>query len=45
MRVNEAAVALLKKEKERAYILLRSVISADNNRKALELYNRYFIKK
>jgi tetratricopeptide (TPR) repeat protein len=45
MRVNEAAIALLKNEKERAYILLRSVISADNNRKALELYNRYFIKK
>jgi tetratricopeptide (TPR) repeat protein len=45
MIVNEAAIALLKKEKEKAYILLRSVISADNNRKALELYNRYFIKK
>ena len=45
MRVNEAAIALLKNEKERAYILLRSVISADNNRKALNLYNRYFTKK
>jgi len=45
MKVNEAAIALLKNEKERAYILLRSVISVDNNRKALQLYNRYFIKK
>ncbi len=45
MKVNEAAIALLKNENERAYILLRSVISADNNRKALNLYNRYFTKK
>jgi tetratricopeptide (TPR) repeat protein len=45
MKVNEAAIALLKKEKERAYLLLRSVISVDNNDKALQLYNRYFIKK
>ncbi len=45
MRVNEAAIALLKNEKERAYILLRSVISTDNNSKALKLYNRYFTKK
>jgi tetratricopeptide (TPR) repeat protein len=44
MKVNEAAIALLKKEKERAYLLLRSVISVDNNDKALHLYNRYFTK-
>ena len=45
MKVNEAAIALLKNEKERAYILLRSVISVDNNEKAYQLYNRYYIKK
>ena len=45
MKVNEAAIALLKNEKERAYILLRSIISVDNNEKAQLLYNRYFIKK
>ncbi len=45
LKVNEAAIALLKNEKERAYILLRSALSVDNNRKALQLYNRYFIKK
>ena len=45
MKVNEAAIALLKNEKERAYILLRSVLSVDNNEKASRLYNRYFIKK
>jgi tetratricopeptide (TPR) repeat protein len=45
MKVNEAAVALLKNEKERAYVLLRSVLSVDNNDKAQQLYNRYFIKK
>jgi len=45
MNVNEAAIALLKNEKERAYILLRKAISADNNSNAILLYNRYFIKK
>ncbi len=45
MKVNEAVIALLKNEKERAYLLLRTVISVDNNEKASELYNRYFIKK
>ncbi len=45
MKVNEAAAALLKNEKERAYILLRSVLSVDNNDKAHKLYSRYFIKK
>lgn len=45
MKINEAAVALLKNEKERAYVLLRSVLSVDNNDKAQQLYNRYFIKK
>lgn len=43
MIVNEAAIALLKNEKERAYILLRSVLSADNKNASL-LYNRYFNK-
>jgi len=42
MIVNEAAVALLKNEKERAYILLRLVLTADNNEKAGKLYNRFF---
>lgn len=45
LKVNEAAIAMLKNEKERAYLLLRSVLSADNNGKALIFYNRYFIKK
>ncbi len=45
MKLNEAIIALLKKEKERAYILLRSIISVDNDKKASELYNRYFNKK
>jgi len=45
MKVNEAAIALLKKENERAYILLQSVRSVDNNVKASLLYNRYFKKK
>ena len=34
--------ALLKNEKERAYILLRLVLTADNNEKAGKLYNRFF---
>jgi tetratricopeptide (TPR) repeat protein len=44
MRINEAAVSLLKNEKERAYVLLRSVLTVDNNEKADKLYNRYFSK-
>jgi Tfp pilus assembly protein PilF len=45
MRINEAAIALLKNEKERASVLLRNVLSVDNNNKGLQLYRRYFIKK
>ena len=44
IKLNEAAIALLKNEKERAYILLRSVLAADNDEKAYQLYNRYFKK-
>ena len=44
IKVNEAAVALLKNEKERAYVLLRSVLTADNDEKAAILYKRFFIK-
>lgn len=45
MKVNEAAIALLKNEKERSYVLLRSVLSVDDNAKGSQLYNRYFNKK
>jgi tetratricopeptide (TPR) repeat protein len=42
--VNGAAIALLKNEKERAYILLRLVLSADNDEKAAMLFSRFFRK-
>ena len=42
IKVNEAAIALLKKENERAYVLLRSVLNADNDNKAGRLYHRFF---
>jgi len=45
MKLNEAAISLLKNEKERGYVLLRSILSVDNNEKASRLYNRYFNKK
>lgn len=44
MLINETAIALLKNEKERAYILLQTVLSVDSNEKASLLYNRYFNK-
>ena len=44
MKINEAAIALFKNEKERAYLLLRSVLTVDNNVNASRLYNRYFLK-
>lgn len=44
IKLNEAVIALLKNEKEKAYILLRSVLSVDNNQKSLQLYNRFFLR-
>ena len=42
MQLDEAVIALLKDEKERAKIILRSMLSAGNNDKALELYEGCF---
>jgi tetratricopeptide (TPR) repeat protein len=42
MMINEAVIALFKEENERAKIILQSVISDENNDKALQLYKRYF---
>jgi len=42
--INEAAIALLNNEKERAYILLQSVKIDDNCKKVSSIYNRYFNK-
>jgi tetratricopeptide (TPR) repeat protein len=44
MRINEAVIALLKEENERAKIILQSMISDENNDKALEIYQRCFNK-
>ena len=38
MKINEAVIALLKNENERAKIILQSVISTENNDKAIQLY-------
>jgi hypothetical protein len=44
MKINEAAIALLKEENERAKIILQSIISVENNDKALQLYKGDFSK-
>ena len=44
MIINETAIALLKGEKERAYILFQMILSVDSNKKAFLVYDRYFNK-